>query len=310
MVIISSSIGISSAYADHGSGGGGGGCSGDCTPPSLGIDNKGYLRVENGVGINYNYFNVETYSQDIPTQILKVNENNNISVKIYENSGPEFLNHAELHFNIYEEILEGITVENSIVSIVWDNSNGEVYAVYGEEHMVKDVSIKKEIQDEFIIINFEFKFTEKMKTSTMMIKTWDDKRNSSKNYFFNAIEVREQTDLQIVNNKITNSKNQTETVEVGEKINIPPWVKHISGWWADNIVADEEFISSIQFLIKEKIITVSDTNQNQNNELQEIPTWIKQNAEWWADNKISDDDFMHGIQHLIKNNIITIPYNL
>ena len=94
--------------------------------------------------------------------------------------------------------------------------------------------------------------------------------------------------------------------EQSESPSIPAWIKNSAGWWAQDIVGDDEFINSIQFLIKEKIITVAETQENQGKSSQGIPAWIKGNAGWWADGLISDEDFMQGIQHLIENNIIVI----
>ena len=95
--------------------------------------------------------------------------------------------------------------------------------------------------------------------------------------------------------------------EQKKSTSIPAWVKNSAGWWAEDIVGDGEFINSIQFLIKEKIITVAQTQGNQEKSSQEIPAWIKGNAGWWADGLISDEDFMQGIQHLIETNVIVIP---
>ena len=92
-----------------------------------------------------------------------------------------------------------------------------------------------------------------------------------------------------------------------DSTSIPAWVKNSAGWWAEDIVGDSEFINSIQFLIKEKIITVAQTQGNQEKGPQGIPAWIKGNAGWWADGLISDEDFMQGIQHLIETNVIVIP---
>ena len=64
------------SYASHGGGavGGGGGCSGDCTPPTLGLDDQGVSFVSGGLTINSESFDVEQYSQTIPTQIFKTDE--------------------------------------------------------------------------------------------------------------------------------------------------------------------------------------------------------------------------------------------
>ena len=114
--------------------------------------------------------------------------------------------------------------------------------------------------------------------------------------------------------KTTTSSPETATTAApsmietkqNESPSIPAWVKNSAGWWAEDIVGDVEFINSIQFLIKEKIITVAQTQGSQEKGPQGIPAWIKGNAGWWAEGLISDDDFMQGIQHLIETNVIVI----
>jgi len=56
---------------------GGGGCSGDCTPPTLGIDKQGFRNVENGFTINGNSYNVAHYHQTIPTQTFTITDSRN-----------------------------------------------------------------------------------------------------------------------------------------------------------------------------------------------------------------------------------------
>jgi len=62
------------SYASYGGGVGGGGCSGDCTPPTIGLDDQGASFVSGGLTINSESFDVEQYSQTIPTQIFKTDE--------------------------------------------------------------------------------------------------------------------------------------------------------------------------------------------------------------------------------------------
>ncbi len=84
---------------------------------------------------------------------------------------------------------------------------------------------------------------------------------------------------------------------------IPSWIKNNAGWWADGSIDDDSFIQGIQFLIKEKIISIPST-QNSGTGSNEIPSWIKNNAGWWADGLIDDDSFIQGIQFLIKEGLI------
>ncbi|MFB5597953.1 MAG: hypothetical protein ACE5RJ_02920, partial [Nitrosopumilaceae archaeon] len=91
----------------------------------------------------------------------------------------------------------------------------------------------------------------------------------------------------------------------GGEISIPDWVRNNAGWWSQGLIGDSDFVAGIQFLIKEGIMTIPET-QSGNGESQEIPEWIKNNAGWWADGLIGDSDFVSGIQWLITNGIMKV----
>ena len=40
------------------------------------------------------------------------------------------------------------------------------------------------------------------------------------------------------------------------EIEIPAWVKNNAGWWADDLIGDSDFVSGIQYLITEGIMSV------------------------------------------------------
>jgi hypothetical protein len=89
------------------------------------------------------------------------------------------------------------------------------------------------------------------------------------------------------------------------EIVIPPWIKSNAGWWSDGLIGDSDFVSGIQYLINEKIMTIP-PGQSGESSSQEIPPWIKSNAGWWSDGLIGDSDFVSGIQYLISNGIMQI----
>jgi len=89
------------------------------------------------------------------------------------------------------------------------------------------------------------------------------------------------------------------------QIQIPDWVRNNAGWWATGQIGDSDFVSGIEFLITEDIITIPPTQSGQGTS-QEIPSWIKNNAGWWADGLIEDVDFVSGIQYLISNGIMKV----
>jgi len=85
---------------------------------------------------------------------------------------------------------------------------------------------------------------------------------------------------------------------------VPAWVKSNAEWWAKGSIDDGTFVSGIQFLIQEGIISVSNQSTKSGND--EIPGWIKNNADWWAKGLTSDNDFLKGIEYLVENGIISV----
>ncbi len=80
---------------------------------------------------------------------------------------------------------------------------------------------------------------------------------------------------------------------------IPEWVKNNAGWWSEGLIGDSDFVSGIQFLIKEEIMIIPETKTvSQTSE--GIPEWVKNNAGWWSEGLIGDSDFVSGIQFLIQ----------
>ncbi len=89
------------------------------------------------------------------------------------------------------------------------------------------------------------------------------------------------------------------------QIQIPDWVRNNAGWWATGQIADSDFVTGIEFLITEGIMSIPETQSGQGPS-KEIPGWVKSNAGWWAEGLIEDVDFVSGIQYLISNGIMKV----
>jgi len=85
---------------------------------------------------------------------------------------------------------------------------------------------------------------------------------------------------------------------------IPNWVKNTAGWWADDKIPDASFIETIEFLIKEEIITVQIPAVD--SVVEEIPGWVKNTAGWWAEDKIHDIAFVNAIKYLVSQGIVYV----
>ncbi len=100
-----------------------------------------------------------------------------------------------------------------------------------------------------------------------------------------------------------NSYVKTVSFVVSNPI-LPDWIKNNAKWWSADIVSDDEFIDTIEYMIEEGLIAISPDTISISDK--EIPDWIKNNAKWWANDQISDEDFTKSIQYLVKKSIIRI----
>jgi len=92
-----------------------------------------------------------------------------------------------------------------------------------------------------------------------------------------------------------------------EDTRVPSWIKNNAKWWSDGQIGDTDFVSGIQFMIKEKIIDIPDLPEQASETAEEkVPDWIKNNAGWWADGLISEEDFVAGIKWLVENGVIRV----
>ena len=60
--------------------------------------------------------------------------------------------------------------------------------------------------------------------------------------------------------RVENYEDLSFTPECVGTPEIPSWVKQTASWWSMNVIADNEFISMIQFLIKSELIIISHTS--------------------------------------------------
>jgi tetratricopeptide (TPR) repeat protein len=123
----------------------------------------------------------------------------------------------------------------------------------------------------------------------------------TQNYLISLEKLEKKYSLNI----FENPTKKPAFLQALEERTIPYWIKNNAGWWSDDKISDNDFISGIEYLIKNKIINLSSQNINENSS-DVIPAWIKNNAGWWSAGKISDGDFLSGIKYLIENSIIKV----
>ena len=86
---------------------------------------------------------------------------------------------------------------------------------------------------------------------------------------------------------------------------IPNWVKNTAGWWADDKIPDSSFTETIEFLIKDEMITVKIPDLD-SEVVNKIPAWVKNTAGWWAEDKVHDTTFVAAIRYLVSQGIVYV----
>ena len=104
-----------------------------------------------------------------------------------------------------------------------------------------------------------------------------------------------------------------ETLEIyvpfdGSTVPVKPiaeWIKNSASFWIQGYTSDDEFISAMQYLVNEGIITLPPTEKALDSE-ENIPSWIKQTVGFWVDGYTTDVEFINAIQYLVKQGVIVL----
>ena len=134
-----------------------------------------------------------------------------------------------------------------------------------------------------------------------------------------------QTKLDVLEGEVTvfplNENDPIQTVKAGNSISIsknddpkpkervPGWIKNIAKWWNEGKLDDADFVTVIQYMVKEKVIYIPDLpKQNIFDQSNYIPTlqFAKTTAKLWAVGEMSEDEFINdSIKSLYEYGIIS-----
>jgi len=220
------------------------------------------------------------------TIVLLITINSSLSYSFAE-TGIIPINSLDVKYTIENGKIESIYLDpdfNQLVITMTTNADGTLEIVIPRDIL----DAKFELNDDMFYVlvdDFETDFVETESNSTSRILIIP---------FFKGDSI-----IEIIG---TNVKNQLIS---NPEINIPSWIKNNASWWSKDLIEDTEFVSGIQYLIKEGIMTIPETQPVQSAG-EAIPSWIKNNAGWWAQDAIDDQTFVNGIQYLISNGIMHV----
>lgn len=87
---------------------------------------------------------------------------------------------------------------------------------------------------------------------------------------------------------------------------IPDWFRKNAEWWSFTQISDQDFASSLEYLIKKEIIIIPIGTISEVDSEPQLPSWLRENAGWWSQELLTDDEFFKSIQWMIDNEFIKI----
>ncbi len=304
-------------------------------PYSEGKDFKGYV---NGIEVDSRVLLLDPYSYE-DTNIVHFLVTGAELQRINSELGPSNYDNKQISFNLVpqSEIIrqstgfylvdtETFQQVGTNVNISWDNSYGvsdyipfEFAFLDNTGNLIKDVRYGYTLfdqNDNAIVTNTGddpnnpgILATEGIDIQTILIPTQEQYRMDVLVYgtgiSYDQTYAGIGSGIIEVGPGVPTSPPKPPQPEIPTALDIPDWIKNNAAWWSSGQIDDDSFIQGIQYMIKEGIMKIPQTEQGTGTG-SDIPDWIRNNAEWWSQGLISDNDFVQGLQWLIKNGIMKI----
>ena len=274
----------------------GGSSGGGNNPPSFGTSS--FVTItggEEGFGGIISDNDLNTFEE---TKTFKVGEKAVLRFDFTEGGG---IGKIE-HIGLYTNVRDGQKRQDSDAYIYYDPLKSPPVTVHDPNGLFSEANFELLQMDVTkFVLKYDLTFAKPMAKSDLILESWNLKKWSSINKIPNAIEVLSSGIVQ----EVQSEPVETFLEDVTDDKVVPVWVKSNAKWWSDGTIDNDNFISGLEYLVNEEIISVSLT-EGTDNSISEMPSWIKNTAGWWADDMISEDEFLTAIEWMISNNIIHV----
>jgi len=176
------------------SGGEGNGCSGDCQPPTLGLDQKFKRIVSKGFSYNNNPVDVEFYYTSYPLITATIGQENVVELKIFEGQGVQNIGHVGFAFGLGKD--QFFSDSKAVINLDITRDGIEKTSVYDPENVLDNVRIvtsKKPCNDSkgplCLVVRMHHMFREQLLFNMVSTVVTDHKRNSWQNFYNHGIEI-------------------------------------------------------------------------------------------------------------------------
>jgi len=102
-----------------------------------------------------------------------------------------------------------------------------------------------------------------------------------------------------------NEARESFVVIVGDNfVKIPDWVKGVTQYWIDDKMSDQQYASTMTYLMEQKIVYVPFSGQTSFESDWKVPIWVKTTSQDWIDGTASSDEFSIGLQLMLERGLI------
>ena len=265
---------------------GSGGSSGDHTAPTFNtfsVTGAKTLQEDGIIGFGGILSQEIQLTNKMPTAIIETDNEIQLRILLYENSGTSALQHIALYTNLRDKE----RIDKSDTYVQYDK--GKPIKIVNKNGYLSDADVSFVQRNNNVEAVFSLTFAKPMDSSDIIIRAWDTNRNSRDAIFLNAIKVE-----------------QAESAP-SEKLEFQPEVKQES----DLVKMDPEPLLSIPMLkqwagFSEESVSDEEFLKNLGLQGTKIPSWFKKSqvAKWVIDETISQRELLDTLKFFEKNGIL------
>ena len=169
-------------------------CSGDCTPPTLGIGATLERIVYNGFSYNQNPVDVEQYYTPYPLITTIVGKENVVELKIFDDGGPQNIEHVGLAFGLGHG--ESFGESKATINLDRDRNGKEFVTLFDPENVFDNVHVLTKIDycdgvsgAQCLMVSIYHTFREPLNFNMVATYVWDFYKNGWQNYYNHGIHI-------------------------------------------------------------------------------------------------------------------------
>ncbi len=172
----------------------GSGCSGDCTPPTLGIGSSLNRIVSDGFSFNGNSVDVNHFYTPFPLVTVQVGEPNTAILKIYDNRGTQNIAHVELGFGLGKD--ESFSENRATIILDRTRDGRESVTSFDPDNVLDNISVTT-VKDrcggidspQCLVVIIDHTFREPLEFNMVGTQVWDFDLNSWQNFYNHGVHI-------------------------------------------------------------------------------------------------------------------------